>query len=121
MEYLHEKPVANITITNVNYDLAREIADKEPAAIFPTKLVNEGHIEQCGGRAINFVNTEESSFTSEVGFEIGVSVTLESGIPYLWESTTTISPKVSAKASWGSKTSKQIREEVKANICIPPR
>ena len=111
----------NVTIYNVNYDLAREIADKISAPIYTTYVTNKGSIKQCGGRDVNFVNTEESSITSKLGIEIGVSVKLEAGVPFLWESETTISPKVSAERTWGSKKSDQIRDAVSANICVPPR
>ena len=119
--YFHEKPVANVTISNVNYDLAREITDKISAPIYTTFVTNKGHIEQCGSRDVNVVNTEESTITSKLGIEIGVSVKLEAGVPFLWESETTISPKVSAERSWGKKKSEQIRDAVKADICVPPR
>ena len=121
MAYYHEKPVANVKIFNVNYDLAREIADQTSAPVYTTLLINKGHIEQCGSRDVNIVTTEESTITSKVGIEIGVSVKLEAGVPFLWESETTISPTVSIERSWGKKKSEQIRDAVKADICVPPR
>ena len=121
MAYFHEKPVANVTIFNVNYDLAKEITDEISAPIYATVLINRGDDKACGNRNVVVVNTKESSITSTLGIEVGVSVLLKAGIPLLWKSETTISPKVSGMWSWGNKNVTTLRDAIQTNICVPPR
>lgn len=84
VQYIVSKPVKRYYLNEISYDInSRDIVDIEPEILARTMLINTGDTPQQASREITFSYEEKYSWTTTVGLEVGVSITVSAGVPKL--------------------------------------
>ena len=62
--------------------------------LLTTYLINNSSIPQTQSSEVTYVSTETSSWTASIGYELGVSTTVEAGIPEVASGSVNIKPSI---------------------------
>ena len=62
--YFHEKPIKKMEMTDLKYELKRELRTEGPSHVVPTEVINRSRDTlQSASRDFDYSFTEESTFT----------------------------------------------------------
>ena len=85
VQYIVSKPVKRYFLSSIIYEIDdRDVLSQEPETLARTTLINNGASEQEISRTITYHYEESYSWSHTAGLEIGVSITVEAGIPDLF-------------------------------------
>ena len=120
--YFHEKPIKKMSISDIKYNLDKNLRTDGPNKVFKTTIINRSFdTMQTGERTIEYSFTEESTYTFGASISLGVSVTASGGVPLVGGVETTVSVSATVSFETGTTKSKTFTDSVSAPINVPPR
>jgi hypothetical protein len=119
--YFSEKPIASITLSNVQYDLGSEKQLTAPIRMNPTVIENNSDLEQSVSRTISVATSTTSTWSLSTSVQVGTSVELSAGIPLVTSAKTTVSVSVTVAFSYGESNTETKTDTVRADITLPKK
>lgn len=118
--YNVEKPVKEVFVTEVKYDVKRKKVD--PAnikSVVQTTLKNKSHIPQCSTRSLEYTVTKSSSFSFGISVSIGASMSITAGIPDVASVKTSSMVETTTSVEYGRDSEESTTSTIAATLELP--
>ena len=80
--YRTEKPINNVYMTDVEYDMENLEKEIKPSVVHLTTILNEGDFPQMAERTLKHLKTRSISYTQNDAFAVKTSLGISAPIPF---------------------------------------
>ena len=80
--YRTEKPINNVYMTDVEYDMENLEKEIKPSVVHLTTILNEGDFPQMTERTLKHLKTRSISYTQNDAFAVKTSFEISAPIPF---------------------------------------
>ncbi|CAF0879964.1 unnamed protein product [Adineta steineri] len=109
-------------ISKITYDVSA-VANQdlgEPRSVYSTTLTNRSPVDQQTSYTYTFTTSETKSWSMGVGYTLGVSTTVQAGVPEVASVGVTISSEISTSFTYGQDQTTEKSYSQAIQVTVPP-